>query len=167
MALTEGDGQAGAESSARPQSLMLSFLGIYLLGRDVAVYSGSIIDVFARLDVSEEAVRSTLARMVKRNLLTRHRQGRKMYFGLMPHAADVLEDGRRRIWETGAVNRDWDGTWTWSGSHCPTAGGASAMICVPGWSGPGSACCRADCGSLPAPRTSGPCSPRSNWAIST
>ncbi len=119
VALTEGDGQAGAESSARPQSLMLSFLGIYLLGRDVAVYSGSIIDVFARLDVSEEAVRSTLARMVKRNLLTRHRQGRKMYFGLMPHAADVLEDGRRRIWETGAVNRDWDGTWTLVGFSLP------------------------------------------------
>ena len=103
----------------RPQSLMFSFLGIYVLHRGVAVYSGSIIDVFARLNVSEEAVRSTLARMVKRNLLTRHRRGRKVYFGLTPHAADVLKDGRRRVWETGAVNRDWDGTWTLVGFSLP------------------------------------------------
>ncbi|MFC5821304.1 PaaX family transcriptional regulator [Nonomuraea harbinensis] len=103
----------------RPQSLMFSFLGIYVLDRGVAVYSGSVIDVFARLNVSEEAVRSTLARMVKRNLLIRHRRGRKVYFGLAPHAAEVLKDGRRRVWETGAVNRDWDGTWTVVGFSLP------------------------------------------------
>ncbi|GII79972.1 PaaX family transcriptional regulator [Sphaerisporangium rufum] len=105
--------------SLRPQSLMFSFLGIYVLRRGVAVYSGSVIDVFARLGVSEEAVRSTLARMAKRNLLVRHRQGRKVYFGLTPHAVEVLEDGRRRVWETGAVNRDWDGTWTLVGFSLP------------------------------------------------
>jgi phenylacetic acid degradation operon negative regulatory protein len=105
--------------SARPQSLMFSFLGIYVLGRDTAVYSGSVIDVFARLGVSEEAVRSTLTRMAKRNLLTRHRQGKKVYFGLTPHATEVLDDGRRHVWETGAVNRDWDGTWTLVGFSLP------------------------------------------------
>jgi phenylacetic acid degradation operon negative regulatory protein len=103
----------------RPQSLMLSFLGIYVLPRDIAVYSGSIIDVLARVGVSEEAVRSTLTRMAKRDLLVRQRQGRKVYFGLTPRAADVLADGRRRIWETGAVNRDWDGTWTVVGFSLP------------------------------------------------
>jgi phenylacetic acid degradation operon negative regulatory protein len=116
--LEEGQDQP-QPPSARPQSLMFGFLGIYVLGRDTAVCSASIIDVFARLGVSEEAVRSTLTRMVKRNLLTRHRRGRKMYFGLTPHAADVLNDGRRRIWETGAVNRDWDGTWTLVGFSLP------------------------------------------------
>lgn len=108
----ENEGDGGAAAAARPQSLMFSFLGIYVLGRGVAVYSGSIIDVFARLGVSEEAVRSTLTRMTKRDLLTRHRRGRKAYFGLTPHAAQVLEDGRRRVHETGAANRNWDGTWT-------------------------------------------------------
>ncbi|WP_245656393.1 PaaX family transcriptional regulator [Microtetraspora fusca] len=118
--MTHAEGvDEGQALARRPQSLMFSFLGIYVLGRDVAVYSGSIIDVFARLDVSEEAVRSTLSRMVKRNLLTRHRQGRKMYFGLTEHATQVLEDGRRRVWETGAVNRDWDGTWTLVGFSLP------------------------------------------------
>lgn len=114
-----GDEDDLTAHSPRPQSLMFSFLGIYVLDRDVAVYSGSVIDVFARLHVSEEAVRSTLARMVKRNLLIRHRQGRKVYFGLAPYATEVLKDGRRRVWETGAVNRDWDGTWTLVGFSLP------------------------------------------------
>lgn len=99
-------------ASVRPQSVMLSFLGIHVLHRDVAVYSGSVIDVFARVGVSEEAVRSTLTRMVKRGLLARHRSGRRMYFGLTAQSTAMLEDGRRRIWQRGAVNRNWDGTWT-------------------------------------------------------
>ncbi|GIH62704.1 PaaX family transcriptional regulator [Microbispora siamensis] len=118
-AVTLGGEDDQTAPSLRPQSLMFSFLGIYVLHRDIAVYSGSVIDVFARLGVSEEAVRSTLARMVKRNLLARHRQGRKVYFGLTPRAVEVLEDGRRRVWETGAVNRDWDGTWTLVGFSIP------------------------------------------------
>ncbi len=103
----------------RPQTLMLNFLGLHVLGRDTAVYSGSVIDVFARVDVSEEAVRSTLTRMVGRGLLTRQRRGRRVYFGLTARASEVLEDGRRRIWDTGAVNRGWDGTWTLVGYSLP------------------------------------------------
>ena len=77
------------------------------------------IDVFARVDVSEEATRSTLTRMTSRGLLTKHRNGRKVYFGLTPRAKDVLQDGERRIWQRGAVNRDWDGTWTLVGFSLP------------------------------------------------
>lgn len=104
---------------SRPQSVMFSFLGIYVLGTGSAVYSGSVIDMFDRIGVSEDAVRSTLARMVKRGLLARHRQGRKMYFGLTPQATAVLRDGHRRIWETGVVNRAWDGTWTLAAFSMP------------------------------------------------
>jgi phenylacetic acid degradation operon negative regulatory protein len=65
---------------------MLTFLGIHVLGRAVAVSSGSVIDVLGRVGVTEEAARSTLTRMVGRGLLDRHRQGRKMYFALTPRA---------------------------------------------------------------------------------
>ncbi|MFE9746968.1 PaaX family transcriptional regulator C-terminal domain-containing protein [Saccharothrix saharensis] len=107
------------ETSVRPQSLMLSFLGIHVLNRGVAVFSGSVIDVFARVGVSEEAVRSTLTRMVKRDLLARHRSGRRMYFGLTARSAAVLEDGEHRVWRSGAINDDWDGTWTMVGFSLP------------------------------------------------
>src|SRR5882672_4112603 len=98
---------------------MLSFLGIYLLERRTAVYSGSVIQVFDRIGISEEAVRSTLTRMVSRGLLSRHRNGRRVYFGLTPRATAVLRDGYQRIWRTGAVNRDWDGRWTLVGFSLP------------------------------------------------
>lgn len=105
----------------RTQSLMLSFFGIHLLGQPVAVSSGSVIAVLEEVGVSEEAVRTTLNRMVKRGLLVRHRQGRRTYFGLTAHAAQVLADGRDRVWRTGAVNRDWDGQWTMVGFSLPEA----------------------------------------------
>ncbi|MGY0020465.1 PaaX family transcriptional regulator [Streptomyces sp. cg35] len=113
------DEEDGPATAARPQSLMLSFLGLYVLGRGTAVYSGSVIDVFARLEVSEDAARSTLARMVKRDLLVRHRRGRKMYFGLTERAVDVLRDGHDRIWSGSVVEPDWDGTWTLVGFSLP------------------------------------------------
>ena len=103
----------------RPQSLMLTFLGNYVLGQDVCVYSGSVIDVFARTGVGEHAARSTLARMVNRGLLRRQREGRKMYFGLTGRSAAILRDGEARVWKTGPVNRDWDGTWTLLGFSLP------------------------------------------------
>jgi hypothetical protein len=78
-----------------------------------------VIQVFDRVGISEEAVRSTLTRMVKRGLLTRHRNGRRVYFGLSARATEVLEDGARRVWQAGAVNRDWDGNWTLVGFSLP------------------------------------------------
>ncbi|MEO3840635.1 MULTISPECIES: PaaX family transcriptional regulator C-terminal domain-containing protein [unclassified Streptomyces] len=104
--------RAGTSAGLRPQSVMLTFLGNYVLGRDIAVFSGSFIDVFARLGVGEHALRSTLTRMVGRDLLARHRRGRRMYFGLTERSAEILRDGETRVWQRGAVNADWDGTWT-------------------------------------------------------
>ncbi|MEV3967755.1 PaaX family transcriptional regulator C-terminal domain-containing protein [Streptomyces sp. NPDC050698] len=107
------------EEPLRPQSLMLTFLGDQVLGRDVCVYSGSVIDVFGRAGVGEQATRSTLARMAGRGLLRRQREGRRVYFGLTGRSEAVLRDGERRIWETGAVNRRWDGSWTLLGFSLP------------------------------------------------
>ncbi|KPI21128.1 transcriptional regulator, PaaX family [Actinobacteria bacterium OK074] len=98
---------------------MLTFLGDQVLGRDVCVYSGSVIEVFARAGVGEYATRSTLTRMVNRGLLSRRREGRRMYFGLTERSEAILRDGERRVWRTGAVNREWDGTWSLLGFSLP------------------------------------------------
>lgn len=103
----------------RPQTLMLTFLGNAVLGRDIAVFSGSYMAVMDRLGVSEQATRSTLSRMVRRGLLARHRRGRKMYFGLTPRAAAVLSEGKHRLWHTGAVNQDGERRWTLLGFSVP------------------------------------------------
>ncbi|MFE5908174.1 PaaX family transcriptional regulator C-terminal domain-containing protein [Streptomyces wedmorensis] len=110
---------AGRGAPPRTQSLMLSFFGIHVLGTGTALSSASVIDAFARVEVGEDAVRSTLTRMVGRGLLERHRRGRRMYFSLTDRAAEVLADGEERIRRTGAVNRAWDGTWTLVGFSLP------------------------------------------------
>jgi phenylacetic acid degradation operon negative regulatory protein len=98
---------------------MLTLLGRYLLGREVAVSAASVIEAFARVGVGEHAVRSTLTRMVNRGLLVRQRHGRTMYFGLTERSERILRDGESRVWKRGAVNRDWDGVWTLLGFSLP------------------------------------------------
>jgi hypothetical protein len=72
---------------------MLMLFGDYLLDRDLCV-SPAAHRVLRRLGVSEHATRSTLTRMVNRDLLRRQRGGRRMYFGLTPQRSTLLRDGQ-------------------------------------------------------------------------
>jgi phenylacetic acid degradation operon negative regulatory protein len=96
----------------QPQDLMLMLFGTYALDQRVCLGAGGIIEALGRAGVSTHATRSTLSRMVGRDLLARRPVGRKMYFGLTGRSAAILRDGRARIWQDGAVNDRWDGTWT-------------------------------------------------------
>ena len=107
--------------ASRPQSLLLTFFGGYVLGRGVAVSTGSVLEVLGRVGVSEHAVRSTLSRMARRDLLRRVRHGRQVYLGLTPRSREVLRDGETRVWRVGAVNTHWDGAWTLLGFSLPDA----------------------------------------------
>jgi len=106
----DGPERAPGAPRIRPQALMLNFLGNLVLDRGVCVFSGSYIDVFARVGVSEHATRSTLSRMSRRGLLRKQRSGRRVYFGVTPRSAAILRDGERRIWS--GVLRDGDAGWT-------------------------------------------------------
>lgn len=99
-------------SSVKPQSVLLTVLGRYVLDRDVMVSTTGLIDVLASLGIGEHATRSTLNRMVKRGLLDRHRVGRQTYMVLTARLTEILRDGHVRIWRTGAVEANWDGSWT-------------------------------------------------------
>ncbi|MEV6877338.1 PaaX family transcriptional regulator C-terminal domain-containing protein [Amycolatopsis sp. NPDC051128] len=117
-ATDEGDDLSPA-GSARPQALLLTFLGAHVLGRDIHVATASVIEVMGRAGISEHATRSTLSRMARRDLLRRTRRGRNVYIGLTERSRAILLDGERRIWHDGAVNHDWDGTWTLLGFSMP------------------------------------------------
>ena len=91
---------------------MLMLFGTYALDRDVCLGAGGIIDALGRAGVSTHATRSTLSRMVSRDLLLRRPAGRKMYFGRTERSTAILREGGARIWQDGAVNDRWDGTWT-------------------------------------------------------
>lgn len=103
-----GDGQ----DWLRPQAVAFTLLAEQVVPRRAALWAGSFIEVFARLDISEHATRATLSRMAGRGLLQRHRRGRRVYFSPTPHCCAVLNGGRQRVWEAGAVNDDLNTPWT-------------------------------------------------------
>jgi phenylacetic acid degradation operon negative regulatory protein len=103
----------------RPQTLLLTFFGGHVLDRGIHVATASVLDVLERAGVSEHATRSTLSRMARRDLLHRVRRGRHVYVGLTDRSRAILHDGERRIWQAGAVDRQWDGTWTLLGFSMP------------------------------------------------
>lgn len=96
----------------RPQTLLLTLLGRHVLHRDVAVFSGTFIAVLDRLDVSEDAARSTLTRMVRRGYLERHRRGRRTYFGLTSRTRRLLTEGEERIFHHTPPREPTTGEWT-------------------------------------------------------
>jgi phenylacetic acid degradation operon negative regulatory protein len=105
----------------RPQAILLTFLGGYLLGRGVHVATSSLVDVLHRAGVSEHATRSTVSRMARREQLHRVRRGRQVYVGPTPATREVLRDGDARIWRTDVVNTRWDGSWTLLSFSLPDA----------------------------------------------
>jgi phenylacetic acid degradation operon negative regulatory protein len=108
----DSDGRTQQNDWLRPQSVVFALLAEHLLDRDLALFSGSFIEVLERLGIGEHATRSTLARMTRRGLLRSERHGRKTYFALTPRCTAILSDGRERIWKLGAVDRTDAVEWT-------------------------------------------------------
>ncbi|HEX6357905.1 PaaX family transcriptional regulator C-terminal domain-containing protein [Actinophytocola sp.] len=117
------DWTTDADETPRPQALLLTFFGGHVLDRGIHVATGSVLDVLRRVGVTEHATRSTLSRMARRGLLMRTRRGRNVYVGLTERSRAILRDGDNRIWHTGAINRQWDGTWTLLGFSMPESWG--------------------------------------------
>lgn len=95
-----------------PQTLMLMLYGRHVYPRQVALSSATFIQALSTLGVSDQATRSTLARMVRRGLLDRHIQGRKAYFSTTPRARRMLEEGAQRIFADSPQAPINDDTWT-------------------------------------------------------
>jgi phenylacetic acid degradation operon negative regulatory protein len=105
-------GSPASKAWLRPQSVVFTLLAEHLLDRELGLFSGSFIEVLGRIGIGEHATRSTLARMTRRGLLVGQRKARKSYFRLTPRCTAILEDGRQRIWRTGAVNTREVAHWT-------------------------------------------------------
>jgi DNA-binding transcriptional regulator PaaX len=95
----------------RPETLLLTLFGDHVLDREIAVSTGGVLAVLARLGVGEHATRATLGRMSRRGLLRTVRRGRQAFLALTEHGSVVLRDGQRRL-DGDIVEHDWDGRWT-------------------------------------------------------
>lgn len=96
----------------RPQALVLTLCGNFLLDEPRPLFSGSLVEALTRSGVGEHAARTTVTRMSARGLLTRYRVAQKVYLSLTPRSEQLLREGKTRVWLQGAVNRSWTGEWT-------------------------------------------------------
>lgn len=94
----------------RPQDLVFSLFGEYLLERPGPVWIGSLIELLAPFELSENAVRTALSRMVRKRWLEAERRGRWAYYDLTGRGRRLLEEGAERIYHP-PRDEPWDGAW--------------------------------------------------------
>jgi phenylacetic acid degradation operon negative regulatory protein len=92
---------AAALVERRPQSLVITLLGAYVYPGDRPVWSGGLVRLLNELGFSAGAARTALARLTRRELLARVRDGRLVHYRLTPRAASLLDEGDRRIFSLG------------------------------------------------------------------
>ena len=96
---------------ARPQDLVWTLFGEFLLHREGPVWVGSLIRLLEPLGVSEGHTRTVLSRMSAKGWLDVSREGRRAYYALSERGRRLLEEGEARIHQPGPGG-DWDGQWT-------------------------------------------------------
>ncbi len=97
-------------AAQRPQDLIFTLFGDYLLHRDGPVWVGSLLRLLAPLGMSEASARTTLSRMSARGWLASNRVGRRSFYELTDRGRRLLEAGESRIYHPD-WDRPWDGTW--------------------------------------------------------
>jgi phenylacetic acid degradation operon negative regulatory protein len=96
----------------RPPRLLLTLLGDYWWQRTESLPSAAIVGLLAEFGVSDSAARAALSRLTRNGLLVTSRSGRRTFVRLSQRAADVLDDGGRRIFSFGSTPAPWDGMWS-------------------------------------------------------
>jgi len=96
----------------RPPRLLLTLLGDYWWQRTEPLPSAAVVALLAEFGVSDSASRAALSRLTRNGLLVTSRNGRRTYVQLSARAANVLDDGARRIFSFGGRPTPWDGMWS-------------------------------------------------------
>jgi phenylacetic acid degradation operon negative regulatory protein len=97
-------------ATQRPQDLVFTLFGEYLLPRSGPIWVGSLIALLQPFGLSEGAVRTVLSRMAKKGWLQTRRSGRNSFYRLTPRGRDLLEEGRARIFHV-SWDAPWNGSW--------------------------------------------------------
>jgi phenylacetic acid degradation operon negative regulatory protein len=97
--------------ATRPQDLVWTLYGEFLLHRAAPVWVGSLIGLLEPLGVSGAHARTVLSRMTAKRWLKVVRVGRRAYYSLSARGRRLLEEGESRIYRP-ARAENWDGQWT-------------------------------------------------------
>jgi phenylacetic acid degradation operon negative regulatory protein len=97
--------------SASARSLLLTVLGEFALPRDEPVWTSTVLDALAQLDVEQRASRQALARTSAEGLLVSERHGRRTAWALTERGHALLSEGTTRIYSFMREPHAWDGRW--------------------------------------------------------
>jgi len=97
------------EAAPRPQALLFTLWGDYVVHRGGEIAAGSLIRLAAELGLSEPALRAVLARMTRADWLRATRSGRRSFYRLSEHGRAVIREGTVRIFRH--PRETWDGEW--------------------------------------------------------
>jgi phenylacetic acid degradation operon negative regulatory protein len=95
----------------QPQDLVISMLGTYVRPFGDTVWSGGLVTLLGEFGFSDGAARVALNRLVRRELLDRIREGRRIHYQLTYRCDRLLAEGDGRIFSLGNP-RDDGRTWT-------------------------------------------------------
>lgn len=94
-----------------PQDLVVTMLAIYGRTQQHELWSGGLVHLLCELGFSTAAARAALARLVRRGLLRRRKEGRLAFYEMTERCKELVKEGDERILTLG-LGHDWDGTWT-------------------------------------------------------
>jgi phenylacetic acid degradation operon negative regulatory protein len=89
----------------------MTILGEFVLPSAQPVWTGTLVDVLAMLDVEEKSARQALARTAAEGWLSSDRVGRRVRWHLTAPGRRLLVEGAERIYSFGREDREWDGRW--------------------------------------------------------
>jgi phenylacetic acid degradation operon negative regulatory protein len=97
--------------AASARSLLLTVLGEFVLPSAQPVWTSSLIDIFAGLDVAEKAARQAIMRTADNGWIVPSRIGRETRWELTDRGVRLLREGTERIYGFAAGDQPWDGRW--------------------------------------------------------
>lgn len=100
--------------TVQPQDLALTILGTHLRDRDQRAWSGGMVELLGQFGFSVEASRAALNRLASRELVTRQKSGREVFYRLTARAQEILAEGDARIFGFGRMDtngRRWTVLW--------------------------------------------------------
>jgi phenylacetic acid degradation operon negative regulatory protein len=97
--------------AASARSLLLTVLGEFVLPADRPVWTSTLLDLLADLDVAEKAARQAIMRTADSGWIEGSRIGRETRWSLTAAGTELLREGTERIYSFAAQERTWDGRW--------------------------------------------------------
>jgi phenylacetic acid degradation operon negative regulatory protein len=97
--------------AASARSLLLTVLGEFVLPAGRPVWTATLIELLADLDVAEKAARQAIMRTADSGWIANSRLGRETRWSLTEAGMRLLKEGTDRIYGFASDQRAWDGRW--------------------------------------------------------